>query len=252
MLSNFTKKYLNPLVHPRTPAEEEGDPFLTDYQDCHETPENDHLDASNVVRQWAVAMAETICVAGCTCMFCVRRASHNSETNRVRDSTPPRPRRHYHRTVPTTDSIMEVLYPPSYLGTPLALPDPPAYFLGDSPPNPSLEGSEQQAPPIFSRTAPHIEGVPVSSRPTSITAQGSPSLGPSPESSLGRAPPHAPPSGGQSNSVLTDLSVDVQEDPETPPPYSRFDDGDSSIRFPTASEILGPYPHISLLGPSAR
>ncbi|KIK98264.1 hypothetical protein PAXRUDRAFT_706516 [Paxillus rubicundulus Ve08.2h10] len=257
MLSNFTKKYLNPLVHPRTPTEEEGDPFLTDCQDYHRPPQtgsyretNDHLGAINVERHWAVAMAETVCVAGCACVFCVRRAGHDSEANRVRDSTrPPRPRRHYRRTVPTTGSIMEVLYPPSYLGTPLALLDPPAYFSGDSPPNPSYEASEQQTSLIFSRTAPNIEGVPVSSRPINATALP-PGL-PSTESVLGRVPSYIPPPVGQSNSVLTDLGVDVQ-DVEAPPAYSQFDNSDSGLRFPLASDILGPYPHISLLGASAR
>ncbi|KAF9222524.1 hypothetical protein BS17DRAFT_166695 [Gyrodon lividus] len=204
-----------------------------------------------------VVTVETVCLERSACTFCSRRLvctrssvrifyTHMSpkvphaEIHHAPDSTRPRPhpRRHCRRTMPTTGSIMEVLYPPSYLATPLSLPDPPAYFPGNAPPNPSHEDSEQRTPLIFSRNA-NVQ----------VRGASPPESTPS-EDSLGRVPLYAPLPTGQHNSLLASLDVGVVEEAEPPPVYSRFDD--SRPRFPAASDILGPYPHISLLGPSAR
>ncbi|KIJ67897.1 hypothetical protein HYDPIDRAFT_25358 [Hydnomerulius pinastri MD-312] len=254
MLTNFKNKYLNPLVQLRTPTEEEQDPFIKASQS--EVPEtgshpgtNVASGTSNAERHWAIVMAETICVTGCACVFCRRRPAPDVETGRARDTTRTRPRRHRHTMAPTS-TIMEILYPPSYLGTPPALPDPPAYFP-DNPPPPMHEEYEQRTPLIFSRTAPRTEQPYSSPLPADAPAPGAPLIGPPTSgSSWGRTPSYVPPSHGHRPSPLCGLGIDIPDETEALPAYSQFDN--SHPRFPAASDILGPYPHISLLSPFVR
>lgn len=140
---------------------------------------------------------------------------------------------------------MEVLYPLSYLGTPPAFPDPPSYILGESNPV-NAEGDQREnthrTPRISSTTTTEGMLLPCGHHDPLVEAPsltGVPSTG-APE----RVPPPEP------NAPVVGLGIDILEAAEPPPAYSRFDENRS--RLPVASDVLGPYPHISVLSPPAR
>lgn len=142
---------------------------------------------------------------------------------------------------------MEVLYPSSYLGTPPAFPDPPSYFPGDAHP-PTAQGDDGERTghtPLISSTT-TAERAPLGPSGGHDPLVEAPSLTgvPSPGAPSGRIPPVEP------NAPIVGLGIGVLEEAEPLPAYSRFDDNRS--RLPVASDVLGPYPPISVLGTPAR
>ncbi|KAH7888591.1 hypothetical protein F5I97DRAFT_1853909 [Phlebopus sp. FC_14] len=249
MLSNFKKKYLDPYIF-APPATQEETGSIVRHSDVSDPESPQEQDTADAERHWTNALFETIRIAGCACIFC-RRRSHLTpglENGRARHA---KPGRNHHRSMPHTNSIMQVLYPPSYLNTPLADPDPPAYFPGEpSPPMP--DELQERGPPIFSRNAPRAGPYPAS-YPVDVPRTGIPVVGPPlPNSRRERASPCVPPLPGQRRvaSRLVGSCVEIPEETEELPPYSRFDT--SRPRFPAAPDILGPYPHISILNPGAH
>ncbi|KAG9308064.1 hypothetical protein JVU11DRAFT_12631 [Chiua virens] len=192
-------------------------------------------------------MAETASTPDCTCILCTRRSDAGTEADHIRTTPRSRPRRHVRRSLPSTDSIMEVLYSPSYLGTPSTFPDPPSYSPGDTQPPAAqtdrVEPTERTS--VMSSTTATAKGIffPSGRHDPLINA---PSLTGIPSSGTlsGRALSAEP------NAPIASLGIDVLEETGPPPAYSRFDD--SRPRPPVASDVLGPYPPISLLSPSAR
>jgi hypothetical protein len=135
---------------------------------------------------------------------------------------------------------MEVLYPISYLGTPPAFPDPPSYILGDTLPS-TAHGDRRECAhrtPLTSSTT-TAEGMPTPSDHHDPLVEAPSLTGvPSPKAP-GRIPPVEP------NAPVVGLGIDVSEDAELLPAYSRFDE--SRSRLPVASEVLGPYPCLNHL-----
>lgn len=208
-------------------------------------------------QQRAVAMAGPGCDdTGCNCIrgsVCTSDRSPwilvhiLSRQDTDHTSTPPRSRqrRHVCRPLPSTSSIMEVLYPSSYLGAPLAFPDPPSYFSGDTQPS-TVQGDlgerTRNTPLLSSTTAEGGTLIP-SSRPDPLIEAPSLTGVPSPGAPFARNQPAEP------NVPIASLGVDVLEEAEPPPAYSRFDD--SRSHPPVASDVLGPYPPIPVLNPPA-
>jgi hypothetical protein len=136
---------------------------------------------------------------------------------------------------------MEVLYPPSYLGTLSPFPDPPSYSRGDSPAYP-VRADDPEVSPLISSTTTSIEGTPLSrGRPDPLAQDPSLTGVPSQGTRSSRVLPVEP-----SPPIILDANV-----PDEPlPAYSRFDE--RRPRFPAASDILGPYPPSSVIRRSAR
>lgn len=210
-----------------------------------------------VEQRWAIAMAETVCVAGCTCIFCTRRSvcirslaritahisSQDADARADHTCTTPRshPRRHVRRSLPSTGSVMEVLYPSSYLGTPPAFPDPPSYLPGDTQPSTAQENYRERTErtPLISSTVATVGGtLAPSGYHDPLVEEPSLTGVPSPGAHCGRVPPAEP------NAPVVGLGIGVFEEVEPPPAYSRFDE--SRSRLPVASDLLGPYPHFSV------
>ncbi|KAG2150476.1 hypothetical protein DEU56DRAFT_780200 [Suillus clintonianus] len=155
MLQNFTNKVVNSLLG----SDEAGSDELLDRQaaqiesgDAHIRPEiNSH---------WASAMADTIQVPGCNCIWCSRNSELDGDP-RVERGQPGHPRNRPRKVrdspMATTTGVMEVLYPPSYLNTPSTLdPEarPPAYEL-----RPTVPPNTPQSP--RSRPSPRIARQPI-------------------------------------------------------------------------------------------
>ncbi|KAG2146488.1 uncharacterized protein EDB93DRAFT_1149373 [Suillus bovinus] len=204
-------------------------------------------------------MADTIQVLGCGCIWCRRNTDLDEdsvEREQLSQSPHPRirPRKVCYSPMATESGVLEVLYPPSYLDTPTVLdPEagPPAYELRPTvPPN-----TPQDQPPLISSQdggdlvpfTPRLqqlapEGVPTHSadRVSSFHSSHTP-LDPSAQSHFRHPSPRIvrqPIIGLGLESINGDGTVE-------PPAYSRFDS--ARPRFPAASDILGPYPHISML-----
>ncbi|KAF8441514.1 hypothetical protein L210DRAFT_3537395 [Boletus edulis BED1] len=202
MLSNFKKRFHS---SPRP----EQQPFLADT----DTPNTECPNNVVAQQQWDTAMTETVYVAGCTCPLCVMRS----------DVADPASRNHACRSLPSFRSVMEVLYPPSYLGTPSPLPGPPSYSLNDS----IREDDTEVSPLISSAPASQSHSPPQDPSLTGVPSQGTPlNIEPSPPC----------------------LDNDIPEEPL--PSYTRFDQ--RRPRFPNASDILGPYPPMSVICRSVR
>ena len=141
---------------------------------------------------------------------------------------------------------MAVLYPPSCLGTPPAFPDPTLYLPGDTRPSIAQEDHRErvQRTPLISSTA-ATGGTLVSSGHHDPLVEA-PSLTGVPTSEV---PPGSVPST-ELNVPAVGLGIDTLEETEPPPAYSRFDE--SRSRLSVASEVLGPYPRISVFNPPAR
>ena len=164
----------------------------------------------------------------------------DEEPTRIAPSPRPHSQSDARRSLPSIRSIMEVLYSPSYLGTPSPFPDPPSYSRGGSTASPA-RGDYPEVSPLISSTTTSIEGTPLSRGPDPL-AQDSSLTG-------------VPFQGTRSSGVLPVepsppiiLDDNVQEEPL--PVYSRFDE--RRPRFPAASDILGPYPPSSVICRSAR
>ena len=220
----------------------------------------EQMDGPIAEQHWAVAMAET-CAAGCTCIFCTRRSvcirrfpldpgSHfiSSQDTSVKEDhtrTAPRsrPRRHIRRSLPSTSTIMEVLYPSSYLCTP-AFPSPPSYLQGDTHPSTAQEDHREHAEhtALISTAAAGETLVPSGHHDPLVEAP-----------SLTGVPSSGDPSGripqAEHNPPVVGLGIDVLGDAGPPPAYSRFDESRSCL--PIASDVLGPYPDIPALNPPA-
>ncbi|KAH7917861.1 hypothetical protein BV22DRAFT_1135058 [Leucogyrophana mollusca] len=221
----------------------------------------------NVERHWAVAMAETICVAGCSCIFCRRRPqatpdveSGNSRQRR-RERMQGEADRAFHRSMAPTSSIMQVLYPTSFTSTPSDLPAehaPPAYRLhvSGAPGNGhARRGTGPRPGDIFSDNVAR-EGITqshvIDAQPATLSEGSTETLimPPTPGRRIHpvrqlQDPGHRGPLIGLG---LEDMGY--SQDGSVPPPaYTRFDA--ARPRFPMAADVLGPYPHISVLAPQA-
>lgn len=145
---------------------------------------------------------------------------------------------------------MEVLYPSSYLGTPPAFPDPPSYPVDTHPA--IAQGNHRERTgrtPLTSSTTTAETGTPEQSgNPDPLVEAPSLTGIPSPGAPFGRNSPVEP------NAPTVGLGIDVDVvEAEPPPAYSRFDD--SRLRQPVASDasdVLGPYPPMSVLNTPAR
>lgn len=119
------------------------------------------------------------------------------------------------QTLPSSRSVIQVLYPPSYLGIPSPFPDPPPYPAQEHNAEVSLStvaGTRSRFDPLSED--PSLTGVP----------------------SQGRVPSVEP------NPPIIGCG-DAMEETEPLPAYSRFDQ--RRPRFPVASDVLGPYPPLS-------
>ncbi|KAG2043587.1 hypothetical protein BDR03DRAFT_941786 [Suillus americanus] len=213
-------------------------------------------------------MADIIQVSGCSCIWC-RRTSESvkdSEVERGQSSQsahlricPPKVR---DSSMATTNGILEVLYPPSYLSTPPVLDpeaSPPAYEL---PPTVPPNTPQVQRPQLSSRKGSDL--IPFTPRLPQLTPEVVPTPSTEPVSSyhLSDPPPdvvvpntrfpHRRPSTQIVRQPITGLGLQfpTEDDNVEPPAYSRLDS--SWPRFPAASDTLGPYPHISILSPNLR
>ncbi|EGN99847.1 hypothetical protein SERLA73DRAFT_180089 [Serpula lacrymans var. lacrymans S7.3] len=203
----------------------------------------------------------------CHCIWCRRRprvddvVTPHSRNERIQRRSSQR--RHH---LPTTNSIMEVLYPSSLTAADspdLSLERPPAYE--ECPPHGSPSSAVQDT---FSRpngqTAemPLIEneGVADSNARDAPLAFLPLVTGDRPPCSDWVVSNHQGPINPQECRYISHVdehqfpSASIDEDiawnnrsAVSPPTYARFDP--RRPRFPNASEILGPYPHISVLSP---
>lgn len=174
-------------------------------------------------------------------------SSQNADAEADHTRTPrSRPRRHIRRSLPSTSSIMAVLYPPSCLGTPPAFPGPPSYLPGDAHPSAAHEDHRERVEwaPLISSTA-TTGGTLVSSNRHDPLVEA-PSLTGIPASGV---PPGSAPST-ELNVPAVGLGIDALGETEPPPAYSPFDE--SRSRLPVALDVLGPYPRISAFYPPAR
>lgn len=139
---------------------------------------------------------------------------------------------------------MEVLYPMSYLGISPVFPDPPSYVSGDNSPT-ATQVERRERTPLNTSTA-TAGGTRLPSGPHDPLVEAPSLTGvPSPGLPSGKIPPVVEP-----NAPVVGLGIEVLQEAE-PPAYSRFDE--SRSRLPVASDVLGPYPHISaVLDPPAR
>ncbi|KAI9572185.1 hypothetical protein HD554DRAFT_2311636 [Boletus coccyginus] len=186
----------------------------------------------------AIAMEETVYVPGCTCAFCAMRSENDDDTEPTRTAPRLHSRSHALRSLPSIRSVMEVLYPPSDLGTPSPFPDPPSYSRSDSP----TQGGDSEISPLMT-TSIQVEGTPLSySRPDPLAQIPSLTGVPSQRIPYSGAHPVEP------SPPIIGLDDDVLEEPL--PAYSRFDQ--RRPRFPVASDILGPYPPMSVIRRSAQ
>lgn len=161
----------------------------------------------------------------------------------------------------TRDEVMEVLYPPSYLGIPETLdPEdtPPAY---ESRPMMPSNAPKAQSPCSCSREGRELDSlVPGSSRHTTYTPRGilTPPTVPVSSDNLSDTdtpwpdftfiPPRSPP---PLRRLITGIDLGSPEcDRDQPPSYSLFDS--SRPPFPRAFDMLGPYPPISVPFPNLR
>ncbi|KAG2119520.1 uncharacterized protein F5147DRAFT_664437 [Suillus discolor] len=204
-------------------------------------------------------MADTIQVLGCVCIWC-RRNSESDGDSQVERGQPsqslhPRipPRKVCDSPIATTSEVLEVLYPPSHLDTPTALDpeaSPPAYELRPTvPPN----TPQDQLLPISFRDGRGL--VPFTPCPPQVTpsmdAVSSYHLSDTPlDVAVPSSQSPRQPSTGIVRQPITGCSLESHKEVDNvePPAYSRFDS--SRPRFPAASDILGPYPHISMLSPN--
>ncbi|KAG1734749.1 uncharacterized protein EDB91DRAFT_1146674 [Suillus paluster] len=250
MLENFTKTIDNLLMG----SDEEDE--LLDRQTVQIESSIHHV-RPDIKSHWASAIADTIQVPGCSCIWCRRNSDSDGEVERGQPSRPSHPRIRPHKTpMATTSEVMEVLYPPSYLNTPSALDpeaSPPAYELRPTvPPNtpqvqPPLALSLSGKGLIPSAPYPHCtcEGFPI------FTAKQMPSYDlfdidtlldvavPSAQSPTSRSSRRT-----RRSQPIIGLGLESPDAAE-PPAYSS-----SHPQFPAASDSLGPYPHISLLSPN--
>lgn len=127
-------------------------------------------------------------------------------------------------SLPSSRSVIQVLYPPSYLGIRSPFPDPPPY---------PVQGDDPEISPLMPSSTAGIQGThgrqdPLAEDPslTGVPTQGS---------SVPLIEPNPP---------TTDLGAHL-EDTEPLPAYSRI--GQHRPRFPVASDVLGPYPPLSVL-----
>ncbi|KAG1737633.1 hypothetical protein EDB19DRAFT_1717012 [Suillus lakei] len=210
-------------------------------------------------------MADTIQVPGCSCIWCRRNSELDGDSKAERGQMSPksshpriRPRKVCDSPMATTSGVLEVLYPPSYLNTPPALdPEsgPPAYELRPTvPPN-----TPEVQPLISSRKG--RDFIPFTPRLPHSTPESAPTPSMEPVSyNLSDTPLDITVRSAQSprrrsssrivRQPITGLGLEYprEDDNAEPPAYSRFDS--SRPRFPAASDILGPYPHISMLSPN--
>ncbi|KAG1815949.1 uncharacterized protein BJ212DRAFT_1481010 [Suillus subaureus] len=258
MLENFTKNIVKSLL--RSDA---GEDEVLDRQTAHIESGGAHI-RPDIDNHWASAMGDIIQVSGCSCIWCRRNSESDGdpkvEGGQLSQSPHPRirPRKVRDSSMATTNGILEVLYPPSYLSTPPVLDpeaSPPAYELPLTvPPN----TPRVKPPPLFS---PGGDLIPFTPRLPQLTPEGVPTPSTEPVLSyhLSDAPPdvavpsarsHRRPSTQIKRQPITGLGLEFPTEAANvePPAYSRFDS--SWTRFPAASDTLGPYPHISILSPN--
>jgi hypothetical protein len=149
--------------------------------------------------------------------------------------------------------VMEVLYPPSYLNIPQTLdPEatPPAY---ESRPTMHSNSPEVLSPCILSREGREFESPALAGCRlipqgllTSSMVPPSYSLSDADTPSLNCAIPSLQSPGSGSQLPIADIDFEPLEcSVDELPTYSRFDS--SPPRIQPAPDVLGPYPHISIL-----
>lgn len=254
MFENFTKKIVDSLLG----SDDEAEHQFLDRQTAYIESDGAYI-RPDIDSHWAFAMADTIQVLGCGCIWCRRNSESDgdSQVERGQPSQSPhphiRPRKVWDSPMATTSEVLEVLYPPSYLDTPTALDpeaSPPAYELRPTvPPNTPRD----QLPPISSRDG--MDLVPFTPRPPQLTPSTD-SVSPYhlSDTPLDVAVPSSQsprqPLTGIARQPITGnlLESHGKVDNVELPAYSRFDS--SQPQFPAASDFLGPYPHISMLSPN--
>ncbi|KAG1878116.1 hypothetical protein DFJ58DRAFT_754068 [Suillus subalutaceus] len=211
-------------------------------------------------------MADITQVSGCSCIWCRRNSEldGDSKVERGQPSRSPHPRicppKVRDSPMATTNGILEVLYPPSYLSTPPVLDpeaSPPAYEL---PPTVPPNTPRVQPPLLSSRQGGDL--IPYTPRIPQLAPEGVPTPSTEPTSSchLSDSPPdavvpssrfpHRRPLTQTARQPIAGLGFEfhTEADNVEPPAYCRLDS--SWLRFPAASDTLGPYPHISILSPN--
>ncbi|KAG1770438.1 hypothetical protein EDD22DRAFT_865958 [Suillus occidentalis] len=207
-------------------------------------------------------MADLIQVSGCSCIWCRRNSESDGDSQVERGQPSPsphpriRPRKMRDSPMATTSGVLDVLYPPSYLNTPPALDpeaSPPAYDLP-----PAIPPNTPQDQPTLISSREGRDFIPFSPRlPESVPTHSTEPLSAYrlPDTSLDATVPSAQSSHSRSSPRIArqpiiglGLEHPTEADDGELPAYSRFDP--SRPRFPAASDILGPYPHISVLSPN--
>ncbi|OAX42267.1 hypothetical protein K503DRAFT_374866 [Rhizopogon vinicolor AM-OR11-026] len=265
MLDNFKKNVVDPLLGCSYEVDGDDSEVLDSQTAQLESGVHDgpHV-RPDIKSHWLSAIADTIQVAGCHCFWCTRNSNSAEEVEREQPSQYSRVRPHGVRrsSMAARSEVMEVLYPPSYLNRPQGLdPEatPPAYESRTIVPS---NTPKVQSPCISPQEDGELELlVPASSRLMRHTPQGL--LTPSTESVpsynlsdtdtpfLDLALPSAQSPRPRPQLPITGIGLEYPEcDRDEPPAYSRFDS--SRPRFPTAFDILGPYPHISIPFPNFR
>ncbi|KAH0836890.1 hypothetical protein J3R83DRAFT_8692 [Lanmaoa asiatica] len=209
-------------------------------------------------------MADTVCVAGCSCIVCTRRSVYIGSltlgsqfifchrTLVMQQITHAPPQDPAHEGMFTVRCLLRVAswkcctHRRIWVLLPLFL-IPPSYFLGDTHPS-TARGNHRErterTPPISSTTT-TVGGTLVPSGHHDPLFEAPSLTGvPSPGNPPGRDP------AGEPTSPVVGLGIDVLEEAEPPPAYSRFDE--SRSRIPVVSDVLGPYPHISVLNQPAQ
>ncbi|KAG0706106.1 hypothetical protein DFH29DRAFT_903641 [Suillus ampliporus] len=250
MLGNFTKK----IVHSLLGEDEVDKDELLDRQTAQIQSGVHHI-RPDINSHWASAIADTIQVPGCSCIWCWRIDDLDEEVERGQPSQSSYPPIGSHKVcrspMATTSEVMEVLYPPSYLNTPSALDpeaSPPAYEVQPIvPPNtpqalPPLREGKGLIPSTPNLTHRTPDGVPTSYTLLDVAV-------PSTQSASPRLSPCLAEPRRRSGPIIG-LGLESPEAPDKdePPVYSRFES--SRPQFPAASDNLGPYPHISVLSPN--
>ncbi|KAL4080366.1 hypothetical protein V8B97DRAFT_744492 [Scleroderma yunnanense] len=122
-------------------------------------------------------------------------------------------------STPSRRNIMEVLYPPSYLNNHLIPANPPGYLLEDPLSTPSFGSSASRRSLVACSTwelSPSLDDADPIPQARELCVEQQPDM---------------------------DLDTEGVDNSDPPPAYLRFDAG-SQLAAP---DILGPYPHISLL-----
>ncbi|KAH7913159.1 hypothetical protein BJ138DRAFT_668625 [Hygrophoropsis aurantiaca] len=241
----------------------------SDHDDNEARSASQASNSCNVERHWALAMAETICIAGCSCVFCRRRPQTTAQDlesgtprQRNRERSEAESDRAFHRSVPPTSSIMQVLYPTSFTNTTPQIPAevaPPAYHIHTSGP------PRRGRPHARESTSPGDICRPGDILPDNIRRHNTINAHSNDDQSIPPTMPATPgrridpveqlQDSGRCRGPLIGLGLEDMgysaDGCVAPPAYTRFDTS-RGPRSPLAADVLGPYPHISVLAPQEQ